>query len=160
MMKISIGSDHAGYKLKMHLISFLGKNGFEVFDFGASGSDSCDYPEFAEKVAISVATKISDLGILICGSGVGMSIAANKIPGIRAALVCDKERAELARKHNDANILCIGAKFITLEDSERITLAFLNSEFEGKAAGGERHSMRVKMIVSLDEKYRNLEATK
>ena len=153
-MRISIASDHGGFELKKSLVSFLKNSGFDITDLGTDSTEPIDYPIFAEKVALSVAGKNSDFGILICTTGIGMAIASNKIPGIRAALACDVERASSARRHNDANILCLGAKFVSKDDAEKIASAFLNTDFEGNLSNGERHARRICQISSLDEKYR------
>jgi ribose 5-phosphate isomerase B len=148
-MKVAIGSDHAGFILKERLKAFLIQKGFEVLDKGCYSDESCDYPDFGEAVALEVVNKNCDYGLIICGTGIGISIAANKIPGIRAALCTSKEMAHYARAHNDANIIAIGAR-ITLQDSpEEILESFLNSNFEGG-----RHERRINKIKNLEEKYK------
>src|SRR5512136_2612973 len=109
-MRIAIGADHAGFVLKQHLCRSLELQGYEVIDAGTGSPESCDYPDFAVAVAHAVAEGRAERGILVCSTGVGMSIAANKVPGIRAALVSDEQTARLARQHNDANVLCLAAK--------------------------------------------------
>ena len=135
---IAIGSDHGGYELKEALKQHLAKRGVSVADFGANSSEPSDYPDYAQAVAQSVARHEAQLGVLICTTGIGMSIAANKVPGVRAALVGDVPTAALAREHNNANVLCIPARFVSEAEAIAITLAFLETEF----AGG-RHATRV-----------------
>lgn len=139
-MKISIGSDHGGFSLKQQLISYL-QNKYEIVDHGCYNLDSCDYPVFAKKVAKDVANKESDFGILICTTGIGMSITANKFKGVRAALVTNLESANLTRMHNNSNIICLGAKFTPYEDAVKFVDAFLTQNFEGG-----RHLRRVNQI--------------
>lgn len=143
-MKLVIGSDHAGFEAKQSLIAFLRKEGYEVTDKGCESPDSVDYPDFAFAVAGEVQSGAADFGILICGTGIGMSITANKVPGIRAALCTSVAHAELSRQHNDANILCLGARLQEPVDREAITRAFLTAQFEG-----ERHARRVNKIHDL-----------
>lgn len=135
---IAIGSDHAGYQLKQRICEHLNQQGIKFKDFGATSENSTDYPDFAREVADEVANLQSRFGILVCATGVGMSMAANKVPGVRAALVCNEEMAALARQHNDANVLCMGQKFTSPDDAVRIINTFLNSNFEGG-----RHERRV-----------------
>lgn len=141
MAKIAIGGDHAGYEYKGELIQVLRNNGHEVKDFGTYGPDSVDYPDFAHPVASAVELKEYDTGILICGSANGVAITANKHQGIRAAICWNEELAALARQHNNANVLCLPARFISLEDAKLITDTYLNTDFEGG-----RHSRRVGKI--------------
>jgi ribose 5-phosphate isomerase B len=140
-MKIAIGGDHAGYELKKELLTYLLEKGYEVDDLGAYSIDSVDYPDFAHPVAERVETGKADLGILICGSANGVAMAANKHEKIRAAIAWKKELAELARSHNDANIICLPARFITVDEAKEITDAFLDTPFEGG-----RHQRRVDKI--------------
>lgn len=135
-IKIAIGSDHAGFEYKEMLRDFL--SAYELTDFGTYTSDSVDYPDFAHPVAEAVESKEATFGILVCGSANGVAITANKHQGIRAAICWQTEIAELARKHNNANILCIPARFISEELAKEITTLFLNTEFEGG-----RHGTRV-----------------
>ncbi len=146
-MKIAIGSDHAGFELKTEMIHFLKQSGYEVVDFGCKSSESCDYPDFAFPLAKDVSAGKYDFGILICGSGIGMSIVANKVAGIRAANCCTVEMARLARKHNDANVLTFGARLLPPELAKEIITAFLNETFEGG-----RHQRRINKIHSLTGK--------
>lgn len=141
-MNISIGSDHAGYHLKERLISYLSGTASSLFDKGTYNEESTDYPEFAHAVAQSVMDKESQLGILICGSGNGVAMSANKHKSIRCALCWNPELAALARAHNDANILALPARFISEDLALEIVDAFLNTEFEGG-----RHARRVNKIA-------------
>lgn len=140
-MKIAIGSDHAGFEYKTNIKQFLEKKGFEVKDFGAYNSDSVDYPDFAHPLAQAVENKEANWGILICGSGNGVAITANKHQGIRAALCWNVELSKLARQHNDANVLCLPARFVPLEEALAMIEAFADTQFEGG-----RHSKRVAKI--------------
>lgn len=142
-MNIAIGSDHAGFKLKNDLIVHLLEKGFEIQDFGPDSEESVDYPDYAHPVAESVLSGENTLGILICGSGNGVCISANKHKGIRAALAWEDEVAALARQHNDANIVCIPARFVSKAKAMKIAEAFLTAEFEGG-----RHQRRVEKIES------------
>jgi ribose 5-phosphate isomerase B len=140
-MKYFIGTDHAGFEVKPFVIDYLQKKGIEVEDLGCYSNESVDYPDYAHKVAKAVLANPGTKGILICGSGIGMSLAANKHKGIRAALCHDYYTAEMARRHNDANILCFGARIVGLGEIESILEAWLTHEFEGG-----RHERRVKKI--------------
>lgn len=130
-MKIGIANDHAGYDLKLKLVTYLKDKGYDVQDFGAHTSESVDYPEFGHALAFAVEKKEVDLGISICGTGNGINITANKHQGIRSALCWNKEIGRLARLHNDANILALPGRFITVEEAYEIVDAFLNTPFEG-----------------------------
>ena len=141
--QISIGADHAGLALKDNLKDYLLKRGLNVLDVGTNSSESCDYPDFAKAVAEDVVSNRSQLGLLICSTGIGMSIAANKVPGARAALVVNEEAALLARQHNDANILCLGQKFTLPDHARKIVDAFLEAQFQGG-----RHESRLRKIES------------
>lgn len=140
-MRIAIGNDHAGPSLKKELISFLENEGHEVINFGTDGHESVDYPDFAKAVSNAILNKEADLGILICGTGIGISIAANKISGIRAAVVTNELCARLARQHNNANILALGARIVGLDLAKACVKEFLNAEFEGG-----RHLIRVNKL--------------
>ena len=153
-MKIAVGADHAGFALKQKIIEYLTGNGFNVEDVGTYSSESVDYPSYAFKVGEAVRDKRVDFGILVCYSGIGMAIAVNKVKGVRAALCHDVRSAGLARKHNDANVICLGSNFIDPKELPAILSAFLNSEFEGKTADGERHKRRVKMIERYENKHK------
>lgn len=143
-MRIAVGSDHGGVTLKRDLTEWLVSQSHAVTDFGPSTGDSVDYPDYAKPVAESVASGDSTLGILICGSGIGMSIAANKVQGIRAAVVQDEVHARLAREHNNANVLCLGGRFTATPHAIDIVSAWLQAEF-----GGGRHARRVTKIASI-----------
>ena len=138
-MKIAIGADHAGFELKETLRSSLTE--YQLKDFGTYSAESVDYPDFAHPVAFAVENGEFGLGILICGSGNGIAITANKHQGIRAAICWNTELASLARKHNNANILCLPARFISIKEAQEITQIFLTTEFEGG-----RHANRVNKI--------------
>jgi ribose 5-phosphate isomerase B len=140
-MKLAIGGDHAGFEFKQTLKKVLEALQHEVQDFGTHGPDSVDYPDFAHPVADAVESKEADLGILICGSANGVAMTANKHQGIRAAICWNKELAQLARQHNDANIICIPARFVSVELAEEMLKAFLSTSFEGG-----RHGKRVDKI--------------
>jgi glycine hydroxymethyltransferase len=151
---VTMGSDHGGYELKQAIKEHLQQNNAAVTDFGANSASSTDYPDFARAVAQSVAERKSDFGVLVCTTGIGMSIAANKVPGIRAALVFDEEMARLARQHNNANVLCLGSKLTAPEHAKKIVQAFLSSSFEGG-----RHDRRIKkMEAALPDVTHSLEA--
>ncbi len=145
---IIIGSDHAGYKLKELIKNYLNEIGEKYVDVGTDSEESCDYPIFAEKAAKKVLSTENTKGILVCGSGIGVSIAANKIKGIRAALCMNSELAEMSRRHNDANILCLGARYIDFETAKKIIKIFLSTEFEGG-----RHERRVQEIKDIEQNY-------
>lgn len=142
MPKIAIGADHAGFELKEKVKDWLKRSGFESKDFGTYTAESADYPDFAHPVASAVEKKEFDLGILICGSGNGVAITANKHQGIRAAICWTEDLASLARQHNDANVLCLPARYISIDLAMKITDKFLNSSFEGG-----RHERRVNKIA-------------
>lgn len=145
---IAIGSDHAGYLLKADIIKFLESEGLEVKDFGTNGPKSVDYPDFGQAVAEAVSSKECEKGIVICGSGIGISISANKVPGIRAALCTDSYMAKMSRQHNDANILALGERVIGLGLAIDIIETWLNTEFLGG-----RHQNRVNKISNIEKKY-------
>lgn len=139
--KIIIGSDHAGYRLKTKITEYLTNKGYDLYDAGTYNTDSCDYPLIAQKVANKVASDEYEKGILICGTGIGMSIAANKIKGIRAAVVSDTCSAKMSRLHNNSNILCLGERIVGEELAKDIVDIWLMSEFLG-----ERHERRITML--------------
>ena len=145
--KIAIGSDHAGFESKEKAKTELTELGVEVIDKGTDSLDSVDYPDFGAAVARAVASGEVDRGVLICGSGIGISIAANKVAGARAALCWNEETARLARQHNDANILCFGGRFVTPEVAATMVRVFLETDF----AGG-RHAERVAKLSALDQR--------
>ena len=144
-MKIAIGADHAGYELKEKLKQRLAQQGVQVVDEGTVSNESVDYPDFAKKVGEDVAGKRADLGLLVCGSGIGMAIAANKVPGVRAANVSSEVEAQLSREHNDANVLAIGARILDENTAWAIVDKWLHTPF----AGG-RHQRRVDKISEIE----------
>ena len=144
-MKIALGSDHGGYALKCDIIRLLEKLGHEYKDFGWYSTESCDYPDFGEAAARAVASGEYDRGIVICTTGIGISIAANKVKGIRCALCTDPYVAEMTRRHNDANMLAMGAGVVGPNLADRIVEAFLTTEFEGG-----RHQRRVDLITEME----------
>lgn len=147
-MKIAIGSDHGGYELKELIYKFLQEEGFEVTDFGTHSEESCDYPVYAQKVAEAVAAGKYQRGIVLCGTGIGISIAANKVPGIRCALVSDCYSARATRQHNDSNMLALGGRTTGPEVALDIVRTWIATEFEGG-----RHQRRVDLISELEKKY-------
>lgn len=147
-MKIAIGSDHGGFELKGEVINFLNNSGYEVKDFGTYSTESCDYADYSVQVAEAVAAKEFDFGILICGTGIGISIAANKVPGIRAALCSDTFSAHATREHNDANILAMGQRVVGPGLALDIVKTFLEAKFEG-----DRHIKRIDKITAIEKKY-------
>jgi len=147
-MRIAVGSDHAGFSLKKEVLKHLEERDIQFEDFGAFSEESCDYPDFALKVAEEVAGKRFELGILVCGTGIGISIAANKVPGIRAALCGDTFSAHACREHNDANILALGARVVGTGVALDIVDSFLNARFEGN-----RHQKRIDKISEIEKKY-------
>src|SRR6266568_4258185 len=144
-MKIAIAADHAGFALKEKLRQRLAEEGHEVVDFGAASAESCDYPDFAQPVARDVAQGRSDRGILVCSTGIGMAMAANKVTGVRAAPAQSEDEVRLTREHNDANVLTLGAKYLDEDRAAGLIHVFLNTEF----AGG-RHARRVAKIAQLE----------
>ena len=148
-MKIAVACDHGALNLKKAVIEFLKKNGHEVVDFGTNSTDSCDYPDFALPAAESVAIGECDRGIVVCSSGIGVSIVANKVPGIRCAHCHDVYCAKYTRLHNDANMIAMGEKVVGVGLMEEIVTAFLTYEYEG----GERHDRRISKITAIEKKY-------
>ena len=146
---IAIGSDHGGYELKQFIMKHLDELGLEYKDYGTFSEESCDYPVYGEAVARAVAGGEAEKGIVICGTGIGISITANKVKGIRAALCGDCYSAEFTRRHNDANVLAIGARVTGSGLACKIVDTFLNTEFEGG-----RHAKRIALIAELEEKER------
>lgn len=147
-MKIAIGSDHGGYNLKQVIMEFLRDRGIEYKDFGTYDTNSCDYPDYAHAVAEAVLSGEYEKGILVCGTGIGISIAANKVPGIRAAHVTDTFSAKAAAQHNNANIIALGERITGPGLAIEIVDAYLSSEFEGG-----RHERRVNKITEIENKY-------
>jgi ribose 5-phosphate isomerase B len=145
-MRVLIGSDHAGFDQKELIRQHLIERGYSVVDAGTyNDTDSVDYPDFAREVGTAVASGEADRGVLVCGTGVGMAIAANKVPGVRAANVTSPEFAHLARAHNDANIVTVSGRFVAVEANEKIIEEFLVTEFEGG-----RHQGRIDMIRAME----------
>ncbi len=147
-MKIAIGSDHGGYNLKDAIIKHLEDKGIAYEDFGTDGSESVDYPEFGMKVAEAVKSDEFDRGIVCCGTGIGISISANKVPGIRCAVVTDTFSAEMSRAHNNANVLALGERVIGQGLALKIVDVWVETEFEGG-----RHARRVGKISDIEVKY-------
>ena len=147
-MKIALGSDHAGFQLKEHLREWLEQRGHQVTDFGTTSEGSTDYPDYARDAAGAVAAGEAERGVLVCYTGVGMSIAANKVNGIRAALAANEETVRLTRAHNDSTVLTIGAKCTSAVDAERYVHVFLGTDFEGG-----RHARRVDKIGAIEHRY-------
>ena len=144
-MKITIGADHGGYLLKNLIVDHLKTNGHEVQDCGTHTSDSGDYPNFAKEVTSSITSETAELGILVCGSGIGMSMAANKVNGIRAALCFNAYMGRMTRAHNNANVLCLGERVLGSGTALDIVDAFVNTQFEGG-----RHQRRVDLVTELE----------
>ena len=144
-LRIAIACDHGGFEQKQHLVEWLRGRGCDVEDFGTDSDASVDYPDYAALASRAVAAGEADFGVLVCGTGLGMSIAANKIGGIRAAACTSPEFASLARRHNDANVLALSGRFVSLADNEQILAAFLDADFEGG-----RHARRVAKISELE----------
>ena len=146
-MKIGIGNDHAAVDMKNDIVKFLQEKGIEVVNYGTDKYDSCNYPEYGEKVGRAVASGEVDLGILICGTGVGISLAANKVKGVRAVVCSEPYSAKLSRQHNNTNVLAFGARVIGVEMAKMIIDEWLNAEFMGG-----RHQTRVDMIMAIEDK--------
>lgn len=144
-MRVSIGSDHRGIEQRKIIADAIESAGHAVDDCGTFSSDSCDYPDIANAVATKVAAGESQMGVLVCGTGIGMSIAANKINGVRAAVCCDLETAKLSRQHNDANILCLSGEAFDAEQYAELVTQWLGTEFEGG-----RHARRVDKILEIE----------
>ena len=145
-MKIAIGNDHAATELKFVIKDYVESLGHEVINFGTDDNESCDYPAFGKAVGEAVVAKDADCGILICGTGVGISIAANKVKGVRAAVCSDVATAHLVKEHNNANIIAFGARIVGQELAKDIVKAYLEAEFEGG-----RHQRRIDMIHDIEE---------
>ena len=146
-MKIGIGNDHAAVDMKNQVVEYLEGKGYEVVNFGTDTYESCNYPEYGEKVGRAVAAGDVDLGIMICGTGVGISLAANKVKGIRCANVSNLKAARLCKEHNNANMIALAADEITIEAAKEIIYTWLNSEFQGG-----RHKIRVDLITDYENK--------
>ena len=146
-MRIAIGNDHAATALKFEIMEYVKGLGHEVINFGTDSNDSCDYPEFGEKVGRAVVAGEADCGILICGTGVGISIAANKVNGVRAAVCSDSATARLVKEHNNANILAFGARIVGSELAKDMVKSYLEAEF-----GGERHQRRIDLLHEIEKR--------
>lgn len=145
-MKIGIGNDHAAIEMKKDVAAYLKEKGIEVVNYGTDTPESCNYPEYGEKVGRAVAAGEVDLGILICGTGVGISLAANKVKGVRAVVCSEPYSAKLSRQHNNTNVLAFGARVIGIEMAKMIVDEWLNAEFMGG-----RHQTRVNMIMAIED---------
>ena len=148
-MKIAIGSDHAGFELKSALLAWLHQAGHEVIDVGTDSLDSCDYPVFGAAVGRAVASGSADLGVAVCGSGEGICMAANKIPGVRAGVIRTAEDAELTRRHNNANVACFGGRVTAVAEAQDALDVFIKTGFDGG-----RHQRRVDLLAELDAEGR------
>lgn len=146
---IAIGSDHAGFELKQVIMKHLEERNIEFKDYGTDSADSCDYAVYAEKTARAVVSGECELGLLFCGTGVGISIAANKVKGIRACCCSDLFSAEMTRMHNNANMLCLGGRVITPEKAIELVDIFLDTPFSGE----ERHQRRIDQIIDLENRF-------
>jgi ribose 5-phosphate isomerase B len=150
---VAVGSDHAGYRLKGTLARDLEEMGYDVLDLGTDSEESCDYPDYALAVAEAVSGGEADRGILICGTGAGMAMVANKVPGIRAAACNEEYTAEFTRRHNDLNVLTVGARVIGVEEARGILRTFLDTPFEGDRKDGGRHRERLAKISDAERRY-------
>ena len=148
-MRIAIGSDHAGFELKQEVGAYLRQLGYDVLDLGTHSTAPMDYPDFAEAVGLAVTDGKGDRGILICGSGVGASVAANKIPGIRAAVCHDTYSAHQGVEHDDMNVLVLGGRIIGVEMARELVRAFVNARFTEE----ERHVRRLKKVKAIEQRY-------
>lgn len=146
-MKIGIGNDHAAVEMKNEVVAYLEEKGYEVVNYGINVVESCNYPEYGERVGRAVVDGEVDLGILICGTGVGISLAANKVKGVRAVVCSEPYSAKLSRQHNNTNVLAFGARVIGIEMAKMIIDEWLNAEFMGG-----RHQTRVDMIMAIEDK--------
>lgn len=146
-MRIAVGNDHTAVEMKQEICKFLKEKGYEVLNLGTDTNESCDYPLYGEKVGRAVADGEADLGIAICGTGVGISLAANKVKGIRACVCSEPYTAKLSRMHNDSNVLAFGARVVGVEMAKMITEEWLSAEFEGG-----RHQRRVDLIMDIEKR--------
>lgn len=146
-MKIGIGNDHSAVEMKQEITAYLKELGHEVVNYGTDLNESCDYPEYGEKVGRAVVSGEVEKGILICGTGFGISLAANKVKGVRAVVCSEPYTAKLSRMHNDANILAFGARVVGIEMAKMIVNEWLNAEFEGG-----RHQRRIDMVMAIEDK--------
>jgi ribose 5-phosphate isomerase B len=147
--RVALGADHAGYPLKVHVLEYLKKKGHEVIDVGTFSEEPCDYPDFAQAVAEAVTTGKADVGVVICGSGVGACVAANKIPGVRAGLCHDTFSAHQGREDDDTNVLCMGCRVIGINLAMEVLDSFLNAKFSGL----ERHQRRLNKVLAIEGRY-------
>lgn len=147
--KVALGADHAGYPLKVQVLEYLKKHGYEVEDLGTYSEEPVDYPDFAQAVAEAVSSGRADVGVVLCGSGVGASVAANKVPGIRAALCHDTFSAHQGREDDDTNVLCMGARVIGANLAFEVLESFLKARFSGL----ERHQRRLDKVLAIESKY-------
>lgn len=146
-MRVAVGSDHAGFEQKQKLAAYIADElGYEVIDLGTTNEESVDYPDYAEKVARFVAAGEAERGVLVCGTGIGVSLAADKVAGIRASSITSPEFAALFRQHNDGNVVCLSGRFVDLDVNKEIVKVFLSTDFEGG-----RHAQRVEKIMALDD---------
>ncbi|MBQ4338393.1 MAG: ribose 5-phosphate isomerase B [Clostridia bacterium] len=145
---IAVGCDHGGFELKLAVLKYLEEKGIEYKDFGTYSADSVDYPVFAEKTANAVVSGECELGLLFCGTGIGISMAANKVKGVRAACCSDKFSVEMTRLHNNANILCLGGRVVSNEKGVELVDIFLNTPF----SGDERHQKRIDMVMAIENR--------
>lgn len=148
-MKVAVGCDHGGFVLKDAVISTLEELGAQVVDFGTYSTESVDYPVYGKKVADAVASGECDLGVVMCGTGIGISIAANKVKGIRAAVVTNEFMAEMTRRHNNANVIALGGRVITPEEAKVLVKAWYTAQFEGS-----RHQKRIDMITEIENEQK------
>ena len=146
-MKLGIGNDHVGYEMKLEIKAYLEAKGHEVIDYGAYSSERSDYPVYGEKVARAIVSGECEAGILICGTGVGISVSANKVHGIRAAVCSEPVTAALSKRHNNANIIAFGARIVGIEMAKAIVDAWLEAEFEGG-----RHAHRVALMMDIENR--------
>jgi len=144
-MKIAIGSDHGGYELKEQIKNYLAKKPVEITDFGTNSNDAVDYPDYGKKVGLAVTKDDFDFGIVLCGTGIGISISANKVKGVRAALVYDELTGKLAKEHNNANIIALGGRTTSFEQATKILDAYMNASYE------PRHQKRLDKIKKIEE---------
>ncbi len=145
---IAVGCDHGGFELKLAVLRYLEEKGIEYKDFGTYSADSVDYPVFAEKTANAVVSGECELGLLFCGTGIGISMAANKVKGVRAACCSDKFSVEMTRLHNNANILCLGGRVVSDKEGVELVDIFLNTPF----SGDERHQKRIDMVMAIENR--------
>lgn len=152
-MKIGFANDHSALEMKRELIPYLQSKGYEIVNFGTDTTQAVDYPDYGERLGNAVRDHEVDLGVAICGTGVGISLACNKVRGIRACCCSEPYSARYSRLHNDANIICFGARVIGVETAKMILDEFLNTSWQGAQEGGERHRRRVEKIMAIE--YRN-----